>query len=275
MKFNTNTEYYISLLFFLIIHAKSITSSKIKTLGVPQHLNFTEGNINKSNLILSQNGLLDIVKEKNDLDMYNNTYIQNSFLEIKSILDKELITKPSSSYINDIRKTINKNTLGPQKKINLKINNKDNNKIENRILVQSEFTNSDLLKSVPEDELVLKLKELEAKLRENYQMEEEKNQVEQVFSIADIKNSKMKKNKTFDYKRNQNEQIEVNNSFSDELNIEEFFNIRSEKRKYLEEHNVFMFYNSLSLVMLSMLGGGVIGIIFILYFSYKDENHKL
>jgi len=44
------------------------------------------------------------------------------------------------------------------------------------------------------------------------------------------------------------------------------------KEKEKDDENSFMFYNSLSLIMLSMLAGGLVGIVFILYFSFKKEN---
>jgi hypothetical protein len=63
--------------------------------------------------------------------------------------------------------------------------------------------------------------------------------------------------------------------YFEKIYIDEILNIKSNRRQYLEDNNVFVFYNSLSLVMLSMLGGGVLGLLFILFFSYKDENHKI
>jgi hypothetical protein len=39
-----------------------------------------------------------------------------------------------------------------------------------------------------------------------------------------------------------------------------------------EDDNSLVFYNTLSLVMLSMLAGGLVGVLFILYFSFKKEN---
>lgn len=269
MKFNNNNEYYISLLFFLIIHARLITSAKIKSLGVPQNLKIAKDHINKTDIISYQNGQTSEIVEKNDLDMYDNTKFQNSFLEIKSILEEEIkpVASPSNKIdIREIQKIITQET---NNKIGL---NKYNNKIKNKTLIKS--SDSSLLRNVSEDELVFKLNELEAKFRENYQMEEEKNSDDQVLRIAERRDSNIK-NKLNEDNYHQMEETEESNSFTDELKIEEFFDIKSEKKKYLEEHNVFMFYNSLSLVMLSMLGGGVIGIIFILYFSYKDENHKL
>ena len=45
--------------------------------------------------------------------------------------------------------------------------------------------------------------------------------------------------------------------------------------KELNNFNSINFYHNLSLIMLSMLGGGLVGIIFILYFTLKpDQNDK-
>lgn len=266
MKFNSNNEYYISLLFFLIIHAKLITSAKIKILGVPQDLNITKDHINKSNEITSLEEESSIKFGKDELDMFNKTNVQGSFLEIKSNLDEEKNLKRSPS--NDIELS-DDNEINPG-------SNKKNFFITNIKPIKHKISNSSFYKQVPEDKLVLKLKELEEKFKENYQVEERINLATRFSSPILKRNSKMKsKNSLVDLNKSQTEYYEEGNDFMDDLNIEEFLNIKSEKRKYLEDHNVFMFYNSLSLVMLSMLGGGVIGIIFILYFSYKDENHKL
>lgn len=266
MKFNSNNEYYISLLFFLIIHAKLITSAKIKTLGVPQDLNITRDHIYKSNVIPSQKEELLTKIEKDDLDMYSKTNVQRSFLEIKGNLDKEIKPILSPSVETEISDE-NEINLGSNKQIIFR------EKIQP---MKQKLSYTSSYKQVPEDELVLKLKELEDKFKENYQVEEAKNSETRLSPSKERKNSKMKnKNSLIDLDKFQSEFNEEGNDFMDDLNIEEFLNIKSDKRKYLEEHNVFMFYNSLSLVMLSMLGGGVIGIIFILYFSYKDENHKI
>ena len=44
------------------------------------------------------------------------------------------------------------------------------------------------------------------------------------------------------------------------------------KKKKKENENALMFYNSLSLIMLAMLAGGLVGVIFILYFSFRKEE---
>jgi hypothetical protein len=38
-----------------------------------------------------------------------------------------------------------------------------------------------------------------------------------------------------------------------------------------EDENKFLFYNSLSLIMLSMLAGGLVGVVFILYFTFRKD----
>lgn len=61
-------------------------------------------------------------------------------------------------------------------------------------------------------------------------------------------------------------------SFNDNFNdFEEVFaekNLQDTKKKY---ESSLLFYNSLSLVMLAMLAGGLVGVIFILYFSFHNE----
>jgi hypothetical protein len=45
------------------------------------------------------------------------------------------------------------------------------------------------------------------------------------------------------------------------------------KRKDKDGENALMFYNSLSLIMLAMIAGGLVGVIFILYFSSKKDDN--
>lgn len=44
------------------------------------------------------------------------------------------------------------------------------------------------------------------------------------------------------------------------------------KKKSIQDDNSIVLYNSLSLLMLSMLAAGLVGVAFILYFSFKDEE---
>jgi len=250
------------------MHAKLITSAKIKTLGNPQNLEITWNANYKPSFIQSVNNEATFNEYNGNLDIYNNTNIQNSFLEIKNVLNEEFLNRPkTSSSIIKVNKIKNEKIPQVISKSNLMKNNKE---------TQLSLKNQSFSNAASEDELVFKLNELEAKFRENYQVEEEKTSGIESSLIKEKKDSKLKdENRPINDDKYENEDNEEMNNFSEELNIEEFLNVKSEKKRYLEEHNVFMFYNSLSLIMLSMLGGGVIGIIFILYFSYIDENHKL
>lgn len=90
------------------------------------------------------------------------------------------------------------------------------------------------------------------------------------------------KDKNFENSENVENNLSANNlskitetNIKDEVLFEEFLKKKGNwrKKKYLEEdNNAFMFYNSLSLIMLSMLGGGVVGVIFILYFTFKNDS---
>lgn len=64
---------------------------------------------------------------------------------------------------------------------------------------------------------------------------------------------------------------------NEKILLEEYIKFKKNhlQRKIRLEDNAFIFYNSLSLIMLSMLAGGVVGVIFILYFSFKTENPNL
>jgi hypothetical protein len=45
--------------------------------------------------------------------------------------------------------------------------------------------------------------------------------------------------------------------------------------RVVEKENNFLFYNSLSLIMLSMLAAGLVGVVFILYFTFRKEYYYL
>lgn len=49
--------------------------------------------------------------------------------------------------------------------------------------------------------------------------------------------------------------------------------LRQKAIRGVNDENSYLFYNSLSLIMLSMLAGGLVGVIFILYFTFKKEYH--
>lgn len=88
--------------------------------------------------------------------------------------------------------------------------------------------------------------------------------------ITNDKKSMIKENMNYQKIENISEGSKKN-----EILFEDFLKIKNfEKKKILEDDNVFNFYNSLSYIMLSMLGGGVIGVIFILFFSFKNDHSK-
>ncbi len=49
-------------------------------------------------------------------------------------------------------------------------------------------------------------------------------------------------------------------------------NVKKKNSHGMDDENNFLFYNSLSLIMLSMLAGGLVGVVFILYFTFKKDS---
>ena len=47
-----------------------------------------------------------------------------------------------------------------------------------------------------------------------------------------------------------------------------------EKNKKNQFDNSLLFYNSLSLIMLAMLTGGLIGVVFLLFFSFRNDEKQ-
>lgn len=62
----------------------------------------------------------------------------------------------------------------------------------------------------------------------------------------------------------ENYEKELNN------NVDSYLYEPSLRKKHFD--NSLLFYNSLSLIMLAMLTGGLIGVIFIMFFSFKSED---
>jgi len=52
------------------------------------------------------------------------------------------------------------------------------------------------------------------------------------------------------------------------------FLVNSSKKRNKQYNKSMMFYNSLSLIMLSMLTGGLIGVLLIVYYSLKPEENE-
>lgn len=53
------------------------------------------------------------------------------------------------------------------------------------------------------------------------------------------------------------------------------FLVKNSKKRNKQYDNSMMFYNSLSLIMLSMLTGGLIGVILIIYYSFKSDDSEI
>jgi quinol-cytochrome oxidoreductase complex cytochrome b subunit len=52
------------------------------------------------------------------------------------------------------------------------------------------------------------------------------------------------------------------------------FLVNSSKKRNKQYNKSMIFYNSLSLIMLSMLTGGLIGVVLIVYYSMKPEERE-
>ncbi len=57
--------------------------------------------------------------------------------------------------------------------------------------------------------------------------------------------------------------------------IEILLNSARTRKKSKHYDNSLMFYNSLSLIMLSLLAGGLVGIIFIIFLSFKNTEKQI
>merc|ERR1711957_262701 len=173
--------------------------------------------------------------------------------------------------IDNLKNNLNLRSNSLQKYSNPLIENPKNDELEkassliNNIEINEKINTITKEENLANDDLIVRLKDLEKIVTQNL-----------------LKNSSNKNtytNRNLMKKENGNNKADESENlvmdFFQNIYINEFLSVTSDKRQYLEDHNVFVFYNSLSLVMLSMLGGGVLGMLFILFFSYKDENHKM
>lgn len=69
-------------------------------------------------------------------------------------------------------------------------------------------------------------------------------------------------------KNNNNNQNIVSNEFYK-------FLVKNSKKRNMQYDTSMMFYNSLSLIMLSMLTGGLIGVVLIIYYSLKADDDEI
>lgn len=53
------------------------------------------------------------------------------------------------------------------------------------------------------------------------------------------------------------------------------FLVKNSKNRNKQYDTSMMFYNSLSLIMLSMLTGGLIGVVLIIYYSFKTDDNEI
>lgn len=75
-------------------------------------------------------------------------------------------------------------------------------------------------------------------------------------------------NKNINSKNKNNTQNIVSNEFYK-------FLVKNSKKRNKQYDASMMFYNSLSLIMLSMLTGGLIGVVLIIYYSFKTDDNEI
>lgn len=298
MKFDNSKINFISIIFLLILHTKIFNCAKMKIPG-----NITAINPKaKSTLNIKKNLEIESLYKKNYISQLNsdtkseaNSY---NFIEGPNFFLKEnteLEKVPLAQYIEKYKKEMlkadyildNKQTKNKESSYS----NSNNMQIEDNLNLQLN-NNNDLLVRLKDIENIVTNKLIKKKLTQNQNSQNIQNspnsQSQLSEEIINIKNHIKDKYKKYKKENDLNDSY-INNKkvigLSEELLTEYFekilindfdlFSENFERRKYLEDHNVFVFYNSLSLIILSMLGGGVLGLLFILFFSFKEEDHKI
>jgi hypothetical protein len=62
--------------------------------------------------------------------------------------------------------------------------------------------------------------------------------------------------------------------FEDKVSHKDIMKQKNLKKRKPVDDNRFNFYNSISLIMLGLLAGGLVGVVFILYFSFKNQDKE-
>ena len=274
MKLDTYITYTL-VLFSIILNgvsnAKSVKNHNIETLinnkntsNIQISLNNTSNQISlffddKENLNLLTN------KDENEITQSNIENI-NFPVEISDIFtaennqQKKIIKNPE--YLN------NSNLLRDKALLNIK---------ETSTNLKKKQQNSSIPKKIKYSEALINIKKIKSRLNAyngnklNSKLSTKNSDANRVANLADSEESETNLSS-----KDLNKITEAN--IKDEVLFEEFLKQKGNwrKKKYLDEdNNAFMFYNSLSLIMLSMLGGGVVGVIFILYFTFKHDNPNI
>lgn len=223
---------------------------------------FALENIKEKLIVSSKNNLNleDRIKNINGIEPQ-----EESFFEIKEINE----TKENSNLKKNTQQ-INLNTLINHNKNNN--NQNENIKIKpNKIQQTLSYSNTLLPKKIKYSEALKNIQKIKSRLS-NSNNQNSKNFV----SVKDPKSASSSIKDTENENLSANELSKITEAnIKDEILFEEFLKQKgsSRRKKFLDDdNNSFMFYNSLSLIMLSMLGGGVVGVIFILYFTFKNEG---
>lgn len=204
MKINNSKTYYISVVFFLILHARIFLSAKIKI----------QENLTKDKNFSELNTEINKIKSKFNSNLRSNSSKENSNMSYK--IDK---LEKALSYENEINRKLQNYKITPISK--------------------------------------------------------EKNSAEKGF-IEKLKNLKVKANGDFS-KKIEDESNETDNLIMDyfqKIKIDEFMSLNEEKEDNMENNKSFSFFKNISFVMISMIIGGVFGLLFILFFSYRDNLNK-
>ena len=211
MKFNKSKIYYISVVFFLIIHAKMFTTTKLKSFG--NIITSTKDNSNKTEIQSNVN--LEIDNLKNNLNLSSNSFYENSNPLIENSKTDEI--EKSQSDISD------------------EINVNQNEKINT-------ITNDD---NLAKDDLIVKLKDLEKIVAQNLLKNSPNENFEKIEENNMRANTNTKTNRNLMKKENGNKSDDTDlvMDYFQNIYIDEFLSVKSDKRQYLEDNNVFVFYN--------------------------------
>lgn len=253
---------------------------------------------------------LDHLTEKNinytqEISKLRDSIYENTKTNSTNYLNSNIINNPNSINSNDIKKTngqnmivnnstaTNYNNEANSNQLHNTLNNtvtsiKENNQTANLAISsnpnlhsnRTEKLKSNQLSNLKNNNINKSDKKLETRLTQRQLLESKTSSFQglnQNIVQALDNNKEMQELAVIsnNLKKSIAEIKDFHKSFNENFNdFEEVFsekNLHETKKKY---ESSLLFYNSLSLIMLAMLAGGLVGVIFILYFSFHSKDIK-
>jgi hypothetical protein len=234
----------------------SSTKTSNITISINSNSNINSNEVKKTNSQIQMSNNSTLTNSNSEIKLNSHNIVSNNNNTLNSILTKEnnqttILT--SNSNTNSIHSNSTEKIKASQLNTITNLKQSTNSKLEKKL--ETKLTQRQILESKTSS--IQGINQNIAQALDNYKEMQE---------LAVISNN---------LKKSIAEIKEFHSSFNQNFNeFEEVFsekNLQETKKKY---ESSLLFYNSLSLIMLAMLAGGLVGVIFILYFSFHSKDVK-